>query len=49
MKCGGGNGGDGGRDCGRMGKKMEETRGRSFAEDLLARSVFLVEGECVCD
>jgi hypothetical protein len=37
-KCGGG--GDGGRDCGRVGKKMEEKRGRRFAEDLLARSVF---------
>jgi hypothetical protein len=38
-KCGGGSG-DGGRDCGRVGKKMEERRGRRFAKDLLARSVF---------
>jgi hypothetical protein len=39
MKCGG-NGGDGGHDCGRVGKKMVERSGRRFAEDLLARSVF---------
>jgi hypothetical protein len=38
MKCG--DGGDGGRDFGRVGKKMEERRRRRFAEDLLARSVF---------
>jgi hypothetical protein len=38
-KCGGG-GGDGGHDCGRVGKKMEERRGMRVAEDLLAPSVF---------
>jgi hypothetical protein len=37
-KCG--SGGDGGRDRGRVGKKMEETIWRIFVEDLLARSVF---------
>jgi hypothetical protein len=38
-KCGG-DGGDGGRDCGRVGKKMVERSRRRFAEDFLARSVF---------
>jgi hypothetical protein len=30
--------------CGRVGKNMEETIGRRYAEDLLARSVFLGGG-----
>jgi hypothetical protein len=30
---------DGGRDCGRVRKKMEETRGTRFVEDLLTRLV----------
>jgi hypothetical protein len=30
---------DGGCDCGRVRKKMEETRGTRFVEDLLTRLV----------